>query len=115
MQTPSIRSSSSQNFDINTITGLSEQEVTARLAKEGYNELPSTGRRGIVKVAFEIVREPMLILLIAGGIIYLLLEDTYIASLRRLLSHFHRRSKMNLQCLVHKACKLCLLICQYRR
>jgi Ca2+-transporting ATPase len=75
MQTPSIQSSSSQNFDINTIKGLSEQEATSRLAKEGYNELPSTGRRGIVKIAFEIVREPMFILLIAGGIIYLLLGD----------------------------------------
>ncbi len=75
MQTPSIQHSSSQNFDINTIAGLSEQEATARLAKEGYNELPSTGRRGIVKIAFEIVREPMFILLIAGGIIYLLLGD----------------------------------------
>jgi P-type Ca2+ transporter type 2C len=75
MQPPAIQSSSSQNFDINTITGLSEQEATARLAKEGYNELPSTGRRGIVKIAFEIVREPMFILLIAGGIIYLLLGD----------------------------------------
>jgi Ca2+-transporting ATPase len=75
MQTPSIQSSGSQNFDINTIKGLSEQEATARLAKEGYNELPSTGRRGIVKIAFEIVREPMFVLLIAGGIIYLLLGD----------------------------------------
>ena len=75
MQPPSLQSSSTQNFDINTITGLSEQEASARLAKEGYNELPSTGRRGIVKIAFEIVREPMFILLIAGGIIYLLLGD----------------------------------------
>ncbi len=75
MQTPSTTSSSSENFDINTISGLSEQEATARLAKEGFNELPSTGRRGIVKIAFEIVREPMFILLIAGGIIYLLLGD----------------------------------------
>jgi P-type Ca2+ transporter type 2C len=75
MQPPSIQSSSTQMFDINTITGLSEQEAAARLAKEGHNELPSTGRRGIVKIALEIVREPMFILLIAGGIIYLLLGD----------------------------------------
>ncbi len=75
MQPPSIQSSSAQVFDINTITGLSEQEVAARLAKEGHNELPSTGRRGIVKIALEIVLEPMFILLIAGGIIYLLLGD----------------------------------------
>ena len=75
MQPPSIQSSSTQIFDINTITGLSEQEAAARLAKEGHNELPSTGRRGILKIALEIVREPMFILLIAGGIIYLLLGD----------------------------------------
>jgi P-type Ca2+ transporter type 2C len=75
MQPPSIQSSSTQVFDINTITGLSEQEAAARLAKEGHNELPSTGRRGIVKIVLEIVREPMFILLIAGGIIYLLLGD----------------------------------------
>jgi Ca2+-transporting ATPase len=75
MQPPSIQTSSAGSFDINTITGLSEQEATARLAKEGYNELPSTGRRGNVKIAFEVVREPMFILLIAGGIIYLLLGD----------------------------------------
>lgn len=75
MQPPSIQSSSTQIFDIKTITGLSEQEATTRLAKEGYNELPSTGRRGIVKIALEIVREPMFLLLIAGGIIYLILGD----------------------------------------
>src|SRR5215470_15522093 len=75
MQPPSIQSSSTQIFDISKITGLSEQEVTARLAKEGHNELPSTGGRGILKIALEIVREPMFILLIAGGIIYLLLGD----------------------------------------
>lgn len=75
MQPPSIQSSGTQIFDINTITGLTEQEAAARLAKEGHNELPSTGRRGLVKIALEIVREPMFILLIAGGIIYLLLGD----------------------------------------
>lgn len=75
MQPPSIKSSNTQVFDINTITGLSEKEAAARLAKEGHNELPSTGRRGILKIVLEIVREPMFILLIAGGIIYLLLGN----------------------------------------
>jgi P-type Ca2+ transporter type 2C len=75
MQPPSIQRSSAQIFDISTVTGLSEKEAAARLAKEGHNELPSTGRRGILKIALEIVREPMFTLLIAGGIIYLLLGD----------------------------------------
>ncbi len=65
----------SGSFDINTVTGLSEEEASARLAKEGHNELPFTGRRGILHIALEIVREPMFVLLIAGGVIYLLLGD----------------------------------------
>ena len=81
MQPPSIQNSSTQILDINTITGLSEQEAAARLAKEGHNELPSTGRRGVVKIVLEIVREPMFILLIAGLVLVL-----YVPLLRDLFS-----------------------------
>lgn len=62
-------------FDITTITGLSEQEAAERLAKEGYNELPSTQQRTRFTIMLDIVREPMFVLLIAGGIIYFLLGD----------------------------------------
>ncbi len=62
-------------FDITTITGLSEQEAAERLAKEGYNELPSTQQRARFTIMLDIVREPMFVLLIAGGIIYFLLGD----------------------------------------
>jgi Ca2+-transporting ATPase len=60
---------------IDTITGLSEEEAAGRLKREGYNELPSTKRRSIVAIAVEVVREPMFLLLIGGGVIYLMLGD----------------------------------------
>lgn len=56
-------------------TGLTEAEAAERLASEGYNELPSSGRRGIFSLAFDIVREPMFLLLVACGGVYLLLGD----------------------------------------
>ena len=43
------------------IAGLSDAEASERLASEGYNELPSTGKRSIFSTAFEVIREPMLL------------------------------------------------------
>lgn len=64
-----------KEFDLNNIYGLSEREAAERLKKEGYNELPSTKQRSVFAIAFGVVREPMFLLLIAGGTIYLLLGD----------------------------------------
>ncbi|MCL4530468.1 MAG: cation-translocating P-type ATPase [Chloroflexi bacterium] len=58
-----------------TIQGLTEQEVAERLAEDGYNELPSTERRTIFHILLEVMREPMFLLLIACGLLYLLLGD----------------------------------------
>ena len=57
------------------IKGLPEQEVQRRLEKEGYNELPSSKPRGIAAIAFDVVKEPMFLLLVACGVIYLTLGD----------------------------------------
>jgi Ca2+-transporting ATPase len=62
-------------FDITAINGLSEQEAAARLAREGFNELPSSKQRSIVAIAFDVVREPMFLLLVVCGSIYLILGD----------------------------------------
>ncbi|MBF0564196.1 MAG: ATPase, partial [Nitrospirae bacterium] len=62
-------------FDIDTISGLSEEEAVSILKREGYNELPSTKKRSILAIIFEVFREPMFLLLIAGGAIYLMLGD----------------------------------------
>lgn len=75
MHLSSTQSSSFQGFDINAITGLSENEAAAKQANEGYNELPTTKQRKVLAIAFEVVREPMFLLLIGGGIIYFFLGD----------------------------------------
>ena len=55
--------------------GLSEGEAEARLKDEGYNELPRPDRRTAWRIVCEVLREPMIALLIAGGIVYLALGD----------------------------------------
>jgi Ca2+-transporting ATPase len=64
-----------KEFDLHSISGLTEAEATDQLQKEGYNELPSTKRRSILAIVLEVVREPMFLLLVACGAIYLLLGD----------------------------------------
>lgn len=63
------------DIDIKSIKGLSDAEAAQRLQEEGYNELPSTRRRTIFAIGFEVIREPMFLLLVAGGIIYLIVGD----------------------------------------
>ncbi|MEZ2141236.1 cation-translocating P-type ATPase [Bradyrhizobium sp. DN5] len=55
--------------------GLTAPEAQARLKAEGFNELPRTERRTIVQLILEVMREPMLLLLLAGGLIYFVLGD----------------------------------------
>ena len=62
-------------LDISHVSGLTEQEAAKRLTEEGYNELPSTKRRGIFAIALELARQPMFLLLVGGGIVYLVLGD----------------------------------------
>lgn len=63
------------DFDISSLPGLSETEAAERLKKEGYNELPSSKKRSFFAIALDVIKEPMFILLISGGAIYLLLGD----------------------------------------
>ena len=55
--------------------GLSEAEAQARLKREGYNELPRAGQRTPFRIVVEVMHEPMLALLAAGGAVYLALGD----------------------------------------
>ena len=55
--------------------GLSDAEASARLKTDGYNELPAPDRRGFLRILYEIARQPMFALLLAGGVVYLLLGD----------------------------------------
>lgn len=55
--------------------GLTAETARARLAADGPNELPRAGQRSIARIAIEVLHEPMLALLLAGGVAYLLLGD----------------------------------------
>jgi len=55
--------------------GLSDKEVAERIERDGYNELPSAKKRSILTITFDVVREPMFLLLIAAGVLYCLLGD----------------------------------------
>lgn len=57
------------------IKGLTEERAKELIESEGYNELPSSRRKSIFHIAFEVMKEPMFILLVACGIIYLFLGD----------------------------------------
>ena len=58
-----------------SLRGLSEADAQARLKTDGYNELPRANRRTPFRVVLEVLREPMLALLLGGGVIYLVLGD----------------------------------------
>jgi Ca2+-transporting ATPase len=55
--------------------GLGADEAAERLKLEGFNELPHQEHRTPLAIVLELLREPMLALLLAGGAIYLLLGD----------------------------------------
>ncbi len=56
-------------------TGLTEAEVQDRLERDGYNELPSARKRRFWHILLDVVREPMFLMLIACGVLYLILGD----------------------------------------
>lgn len=69
------------DFDIKGIRGLSEKEASERLKTNGYNQLPSSPKKKALKIVLEVAKEPMFLLLAAGGIIYLFLGDITEASM----------------------------------
>ncbi len=57
------------------LTGLTADEAQVRLAFDGPNELPRAGKRSAIKIVGEVLREPMLALLLVGGGLYLVLGN----------------------------------------
>ncbi|MGY4710574.1 P-type ATPase [Mycolicibacterium sp. CBM1] len=49
------------------LDGLSAQEAARRLAADGPNELPTAKRRNLLQEARDVVRQPMLLLLLGAG------------------------------------------------
>src|SRR5258708_3121046 len=57
------------------LRGLSSGEAARRLAADGFNELPSVRPRNLFEIAVAVLREPILLLLVASAVTYLLLGD----------------------------------------
>ncbi|MBP7809141.1 MAG: cation-translocating P-type ATPase [Bacteroidia bacterium] len=57
------------------LKGLSNIEVSEKLKQHGFNELPSSKSKNLWRIAFEVIKEPMFILLISCGALYMLLGD----------------------------------------
>jgi len=53
--------------------GLSATEAASRLIADGPNALQRAKRRSPLRIILNVLREPMLALLLAGGVVYLLL------------------------------------------
>jgi Ca2+-transporting ATPase len=62
-------------YDLHNPVGLTSAEAAALLKEQGPNELPAGKRRGILRIAVEVMREPMFLLLVACGVLYLAVGD----------------------------------------
>jgi Ca2+-transporting ATPase len=61
--------------DQEPLVGLTAEAAAARLKLDGYNELPVSQPRSVLRLAREVVSEPMLLLLVACGAVYMVLGD----------------------------------------
>ncbi|MDN4164474.1 cation-translocating P-type ATPase [Cytophagales bacterium LB-30] len=55
--------------------GLSSHEAERLLLEFGYNELPTSKPKNLLQIAKEVIKEPMFLLLISCGALYLILGD----------------------------------------
>lgn len=63
--------------DQGLISGLTESEASERLRSDGPNELARRGQRTSLRIILDVLREPMLALLLVAGAIYLALGDLH--------------------------------------
>jgi Ca2+-transporting ATPase len=64
-------------FDITSekYKGLTAKQANEKLHNEGYNNLPSSKPKNILSIALGVVKEPMFILLVACGTMYMVMGD----------------------------------------
>jgi Ca2+-transporting ATPase len=68
-------------LDSSQLVGLSLEEAARRLLRDGPNVLPTQHERGVMQLMLEIAREPVFLLLLASGVVYLVLGDLHEALL----------------------------------
>lgn len=57
------------------LQGLSGEEASRILSEEGYNELPEGKKRTTLHIIFEVIKEPMFLLLLSCGTLYFFLGE----------------------------------------
>jgi P-type Ca2+ transporter type 2C len=62
-------------IDSSTAAGLSAEDAARRLAADGPNELPAAKPRNVAQQLRDVLREPMLLLLVVAGVLYFLLAE----------------------------------------
>lgn len=72
---PACALNENSEIDPVKLRGLTNKDAAQRLQKGGYNELPLKKQRTFLRIAVDILREPMFLLLLAAGTIYLLIGD----------------------------------------
>ncbi len=65
--------SAATSLDLAGFTGLSEEDARRNIAEDGPNEIASQEKRGLFAIVIEVVREPMFLMLVAAGSLYLLM------------------------------------------
>ena len=70
-----LRADAAATVTMSSFTGLTASEARARLAADGGNELPQQESRNLWSIGIEVVREPMFLLLLAAGTLYLLMGE----------------------------------------
>lgn len=63
------------NLSMEQLQGLSSEVAHQRLLASGYNELPGSKPKSFLRIAIDVTKEPMVILLIVCGLLYLLLGN----------------------------------------
>ncbi len=75
MTTPSTPVKPAPDLELSGHAGLSEAEASQRLLADGPNALPVEERHGLFAIAWEVIKEPMFMLLVAAGAIYMLMGE----------------------------------------
>jgi len=64
-----------QDLEIEGLTGLREEDASTRLRQDGPNELLIQRKRNLLAIVLEVLREPMFLMLVSAGVVYLLLGE----------------------------------------
>jgi magnesium-transporting ATPase (P-type) len=62
-------------MSLSGLAGLTEDDASLRLQQDGPNELPTQKKRSFWAIAVDVAREPMFLMLVAAGVLYLLMGE----------------------------------------